>query len=365
MKILIIGPFPNPITGQSIANETVLEGLKQTYEVDYIDTNFYKELTDKTKQGDFDFNKIKITFKNCFSDCKKILKNKYDIVYMTPGRTYLGFMRFTHYMICSFLKKSKVILHIHNGCFRRMYNSQNILKRKSLDILLKKVNRVVVLGESLRNMFEGIISEDKIYVCENGVQDDIVATEDEINEKMERYKNDTKKRVIYLSNLMQEKGILDLLKVSEKFKDDEIEFNLAGAIEPSIKQEIEDYLKKYPKKIKYHGIVKGEKKKQLLLKNYIFILPSYDEGQPISVLEAYATGCAVITDEFIGGIKDIFKNNLNGIRVESKNINSIKIALENIDVINFLLKNYIISNQKYKKSIFIKRIENILKSTDS
>lgn len=362
MKILIIGPFPNPITGQSIANEMILEGLKEIYEVDYIDTNFYKELTDKTKQGKFDFNKIKITLKNCFSDCKKILETKYDVVYMTPGGTYLGFMRFAHYMICSFFKKRKVVLHIHNGCFRRMYDSQNTLKRKSLDMLLRKVNRVIVLGESLKSLFEGIIPKDKICVCENGVQDDVVATENEIKEKIERYNKDTKKRVLYLSNLMEEKGILDLLKASEKFNGDEIEFNLAGAIEPSIKEKIKDYLRKYPNKIKYHGMVRGEQKKKLLLENYIFILPTYysNEGQPISILEAYATGCAVITDETIGGIKDIFENEINGKSCINKNIRNIFEIIKNIQEIKYMQKNYEYSKEKFLKNTFLERLNKII-----
>lgn len=362
MKILVIGPFPNPITGQSIANEMVLNGLRENHEVDYIDTNFFKELTDKKKQGKFDFTKISITIKNSYSDCKKILTNNYDIVYMTPGGTYLGFMRFSHYIICATLKKSRIFMHIHNGYFRKMYDMQNSLKKTTLNYLLDKSSGIIVLGDSLKSMFEGIISDEKIFVCENGVQDDVVATEEEIFQKIERYKTDSKKRVLYLSNLMVEKGILDLLKASESFNDDEIEFNLAGAIEPSIKNIVEDYLVKYPNKIKYHGIVRGDKKKKLLLENYIFILPTYysNEGQPISILEAYATGCAVITDKSIGGIRDVFSDGVNGLSIENKNIKSIVECIENIELQKYFKINYEVLLEKYIKKKFISRIEEII-----
>lgn len=362
MKILIIGPFPEPITGQSTINQIILEGLKEiNYEVDYIDTNFYKELTDKKEQGKLDFNKIKIVFKNFFYETRKILKGNYNVIYMTPGGTYLGFMRFFHYIIiCSLFKKSTIFLHIHNGYFRTMYDSQNILKRKLLNILLNKVNGVIVLGSTLKNMFDKILPEEKIYVCENGVQNEIIATEEEIKEKIAKYKNNTKKKMVYLSNLMFEKGILDLLKVSEKFDDSEIEINLAGEIEPSIKNEIKKYLKKYPNKIKYHGIVKGEKKKRLLLENYIFILPSYDEGQPLSILEAYATGCAVITDESVGGIKDIFKNNINGVSIKNKDIENIFYEIKNISEEKYFRKNYIALKEKYTTFFLIERIKEII-----
>lgn len=359
MKILVIGPFPNPITGQSIANEMVLEGLKENNKVDYIDTNFFKELTDKSKQGKLDLKKIAIVLKSLYSDCKKILKNNYDVVYMTPGGTYLGFMRFAHYIVCSSIKKSKIFLHIHNGYFRKMYDSQNILKRKSINYFLNKSKGIIVLGDSLRYMFEGIISEEKIFVCENGVQDDVVATEEEIAKKIERYKKDTKKRVLYLSNLMVEKGILDLLKASESFSDEEIEFNLAGAIEPSIKNIIEEYLEKYPNKIKYHGIVRGEQKKKLLLDNYIFILPTYysNEGQPISILEAYATGCAVITDESVGGIKDIFIDNVNGLSIENRNVRNICFIINEISEETFFIFNRNLILENYTAKYFVKRLE--------
>lgn len=74
-----------------------------------------------------------------------------------------------------------------------MYDSQIKFKQNLLKFFINKSMGIIVLGESLRTMFEDIISEEKIYVCENGVQDDIVATEDEIK-KIDRYKKDKKKK---------------------------------------------------------------------------------------------------------------------------------------------------------------------------
>lgn len=358
----MIGPFPNPITGQSLANEIIFQGLKNISEIDYLDTNFYKILTDKTKQGKFDYKKIVIVIKKIYSELKIIKLGKYDVVYMTPGGTYLGFLRFAHYILFSFFKRKTIYLHIHNGCFRNMYESQNLINKKIIRLLLNKINGIIVLGESLKFMFKDLIIEDKIFVCENGVQEEIIATIKEISEKKERYKTDNKKRVLYLSNLMEEKGILNLLKISERFTEHEIEFNLAGAIEPAIKKRVEGYLERYPQKIKYHGVVTGEKKKKLFLENYIFILPTYysNEGQPISILEAYVTGCAVITDESVGGIKDIFKSNRNGISIKSKNLENIFDTIKNIDESLFFQYNYEQAIRKNTKFSFMERIKKIL-----
>lgn len=362
MNILIIGPFPDPITGQSIANETLYYGLKEKgYKVDYINTNFYEKLTDKKLQGKFDIKKIYIVLKKSFKEIKKIWCGNYDVIYTTPGGSFLGFLRFYHYFILSFLLKKKILIHIHNGVFRKMYDSQNTFNKKIINIILKRISGVIVLGNSLKSMFKDLIEENKIFVCENGVQDYVIATEKKIEEKFEKFNKNKKRKIFYLSNLMKEKGILEVLKVSEKFNDYEIEFNLAGAIEPEIKNIVEEYLKKYPKKLIYHGIVNGEKKKELLLDNDVFILPSWDEGQPISILEAYVTGCAVITDENIGGIKDIFQNEINGISCTAKDIENIYSAIEKIKNDNsFIKNNYKYGIENFKKENFVIRIEKII-----
>lgn len=359
-KILMIGPFPGSLNGQTIANQTAFEGLSAMYNVERINTLKENTFTDKSKQGKFIFSKFFRILKELLNEIKIIFKGNYDVVYMTSGQSFLGFMRFAPYMLTCIIKGIPYYNHIHGGYFRKMYDSQNRFKQKLLNFFIKKSTGMIVLGNSLRGMFKGILQEDKIYVCENGVQDDVVATEDEIKEKIERYKKDTKKRVIYLSNLMVEKGILDLLKASEKFNDDEIEFNLAGAIEPSIKNIVEDYLKRYPNKIKYHGIVRGEEKKKLLLENYIFILPSYDEGQPISILEAYATGCAVITDESVGGIKDIFQDGINGVSIKNRDIEDTTDTIRNIEENKYFKYNYELLKEKYISYFFIERIKKII-----
>lgn len=362
-KILMIAPFSGVLNGQSIANQMVYSGLVKKYNTDCINTLKETKFTNKSEQGKFIFSKFFKVFIALFGELRQILSGEYDVVYMTSGQSFLGFMRFTPYMLVCIIKRIPYYNHIHGGYFRVMYDSQGKLKQKLLDFFIKKSNGMIVLGESLKSMFHEIIPENKILVCENGVQDEIVATKDEIKEKIENYKNDTKKRVIYLSNLMIEKGILDLLKVSEKFSEDEIEFGLAGAIEPKIKNIVEDYLNKYPNKIKYYGIVNGELKKKLLLENYIFILPTYysNEGQPISILEAYATGCAVITDEKVGGIRDIFKDKKNGINIKNRNVDDIFRAINNINELSYFESNYKTLNEKYTKNMFVERIIKILK----
>src|SRR5690606_121092 len=63
--------------------------------------------------------------------------------------------------------------------------------------------------------------------------------------------------------------------------------------------------------VEYVGWVDGQKKNDLLLQCNVLILPSYNEGLPISILEAMSYGKAIIATT-VGGIPEIVSDNENG-----------------------------------------------------
>ena len=74
--------------------------------------------------------------------------------------------------------------------------------------------------------------------------------------------------------------------------------------------------------------ISGEAKRSLFAGAHVFCLPTYYpyEGQPISILEAYAAGCSVITTDH-SGIFDIFADGVNGYAVEKQSARSLATAL--------------------------------------
>ena len=113
---------------------------------------------------------------------------------------------------------------------------------------------------------------------------------------------------------MEEKGIFDLLKALRLLEENNIpyEAQIAGAIDYSQKEEIEKQIDRL-ENTTYMGVVKAKAKKELLHWGNIFVLPTYYkmEGQPISILEAMATGNVILTTRH-AGIPDIVREGEHG-----------------------------------------------------
>ncbi len=362
----MIGPFPPPIHGMSLANQMLFDGLRKTHSVCTLNTGGKKSkiIGNLSEQGRLSFLKTSSSLAQVMTGvCRILFKGKFDAIYITPGQSVVGYLKYTPFMWAARVRKIPYFIHIHGGYFRTMYDGLSGWKKRVVDRSLRGLAGAIVLGPSLRFMFEGLVSDEKIFVCENGVEDEIFATEEEIRRKIERYKTDNTIRIIYLSNLMESKGILDLFEAVKMLRNrgEKIHLDVAGAIEPAIEARVREYLSELGDAVTYHGVVKGKKKKELLLNNYIFCLPSkhpYGEGQPISILEAMANGCLIVTTD-LGGIKDIV-NEAYGVFVEKQNPESIAqmIAKRNYD--DVIHRSWLEAKTKYGVDKFVSRIENVL-----
>ncbi|WP_372715181.1 glycosyltransferase family 4 protein [Ilyobacter sp.] len=363
-KLLMIGPFPDPVHGMSMANQMLLCGLeKKGYRVDHINTALLSKIESTKDQKKISFKKLFTAVGHISGELFKIFSNSYDVAYITPGHSFIGFMRYSPYMLACIIKRIPYFLHSHGGQLGNTYQEAGKLKKSTLKFLIKKSKGAIVLGDSLKWMFQDVLPPEKIFVCHNGVPEDIVSSKYDIENKLN--KNPGILNLLYLSNLMEEKGILDLLNSLEYFIENHLNFklNLAGNIEKNLEKDIYSLLEKNKDKVTYYGIIGGEKKRSLLLESDIFILPTYYpiEGQPISILEAMANGCAIVTTDQ-GGIGDIFQANVNGIECIKRNPHSIYDAVFKVskELRRFQKQNYETALDNYTSNDFVKRVEKII-----
>lgn len=311
-KIAIIGQFPPPMHGLSKA----------------LDTLYNSYLNEK-----FNFTKIDVTNNKKFlNNLFKILFSKLDLYYLTISQSKFGNLRDLIMIKLIQLKKRKVIIHLHGGGFRNILDDEfgNIQKKLNYKIL-SKVDAGIVLGDSLKYIFEGIIPKEKIYVVKNCVDDEFVISDEEFNEKVEILETKKELKILYLSNFIEDKGykeVLQLAKLVKEKNNNRFKFIFAGKFFNEIdRKEFFEYVDKnnLSSIIDYKGIVNGKYKLNLLKESDIFILLTRykNEGQPISIIEASANGCEILTTNH-AGIKDILDKN-NMIVIDKNNIDVYKI----------------------------------------
>ena len=176
-------------------------------------------------------------------------------------------------------------------------------------------------------------------------------------------------RIIFLSNLMEEKGIFDVLECLKILEESGFSFKakIAGNIDKTNQTKCEVYFKDL-KNVGYCGVVKGEEKKALLEWGNIFVLPTYYkmEGQPISILEAIATGNIILTTKH-AGIPDVFENKKNGFYVKKRNpkdiADKIQYIYNNKDISRQIMQeNFVLAKQKYRVSNFINNLKAIFEA---
>lgn len=347
-RICVIGQFPPPIHGLSAALETLTHSkyMNDNYEIQQIDIKDNKGI---------------------LRNLRKIKQGNADVYYFTIAQSTFGNLRDMGILWTLLKKKKKVVVHYHGGYYKELYRKMNFLQKKINKSLLSEIDVMIALSEGLKEIFSEVIDSNKIRVCENYIEDASLITDETFEEKIQAAKSKEKVDVLYLSNFIKSKGYLDLLEAARKFKDENVHFHFAGnfykeedKLEFMNLVEQED-LSKY---VTYHGVVKGDAKKELLRVSDVFVLPTYypNEGQPISIIEAMGNGLTIISTSH-AGIPDIVKRD-NGFLVESKSPPAIEQKLKFLmgnkdEIIKFGKNNRKITMEKFREIHYIYRLDAI------
>ncbi|MCG7965162.1 MAG: glycosyltransferase family 4 protein [Candidatus Thiodiazotropha taylori] len=213
------------------------------------------------------------------------------------------------------LRKTPVILHLHGSEFKVFYNNSSTVLRKMIKYLFDSVSCVVVLSEMWKSYLSEI-TDAKIEVINNFVPD-IYCIPD---------KDKYRYNILFLGEFGKRKGIYDLLDVFPDIASacPNVLLNCAGNGEIENVNKI-IYEKKLSKNVKNHGWISGNKKKSIMNESSIFVLPSYNEGLPMSIIEAMSCSMAIVSTN-VGGISELVNHN-NGYLIEAGDKEKLKSSI--------------------------------------
>lgn len=210
---------------------------------------------------------------------------------------------------------------------------------KKLSKKIWKNSKVVIANSAdLKNLALKSMPLQKIEIIYNGV---------DLKEFSPSYKINKEFTIISTSRLIKRKGIEYLVDGFIQFNREYPNSKLFLAGDGDLKIELEKKTKKSGIKedaIKFLGRVKHNDLPKIYRKSDVFVLPSLNEGMSNSLLEAMASGLAIIATD-TGGSKELIGEN-NGMIVKKHNSLDIFKALKKIYLNNELLNNMKLSSRK-------------------
>jgi len=224
--------------------------------------------------------------------------------------------------------------------------------------ILSNIDKGIVLSSSLIRNLTPFVDVSSIHVVFNFAEDGL--RNPRLNKSFELLK------IIYLGNLIPEKGVFDLLSALLVLKKKGVVFRakIAGEIDLSSKSKFESFLLELGDGVEYQGVVRGSKKRNLLEWGNVFVFPTYypQEGQPIAILEAMTTGNVVVTTRH-AGIPDIVTEK-NAFFVDKKCPDQIDAVFARFykDRLSFIEKsaNNIVKSAEFTEDKFVSNIIHVI-----
>ena len=173
-------------------------------------------------------------------------------------------------------------------------------------------SRVILLSELLYPDISKYLAEDKVFYCPNGIPVVPKLNLDSLNSSREKKKVP---ELLFLSNMMLEKGVFTLLEACKILQLNGVEFrtNFIGPWTNIKEADFNTFILRnnLQGKIFYAGMKNEREKSEYLEHADIFILPTLNDALPLVNLEAMQYGLPVITTDE-GAISEVVENNFNG-----------------------------------------------------
>ncbi len=322
-KVLFILHLPPPVHGAAMVGKSIHDSLlvNETFA-----TRYHNLATSASLQeiGKFRFRKLFDFIGLYWNIRREVRAFNPDLVYITPNATGLAF--FKDFLIVQSLKRMgcRVVMHFHNKgfsskcgnwlynfCYKRFFSG----------------TKVILLSKYLYDDARAYVSESQLFVCHNGTAPIGLSAHS-------REAANTEPHLLFLSNLMESKGLFCLLEACRELKLKGYQFvcDIVGAETPEVSEASlhrQIALMGVENVVCYHGKCYGEAKEKMFAQSDVFVFPTYNEAFPLVLLEAMQHHLPIVSTRE-GGIPDILKEGENGLFCNKKDAASLARVLERL-----------------------------------
>jgi glycosyltransferase involved in cell wall biosynthesis len=342
-KVLFIGP-KNDFGGMGTVLETYSQNIQQF--------KFVATYPENKKSS-----RIIFFGKSLFKIIRYIIYDKDIEILHLHSASKGSFARKSIICLLGKVSGKKIVFHIHSGNFHRFYHKAGIFKY-CIRFVLRLSDGVVCLSQQWSHFFKNTMKLNNVFIVGNPVEIDTeIMQKDEI----------TRLQLLFLGKICDSKGIFGLikfLKTNKYFLNNQIKLTIGGTGEDErLAKILEEPV--FKNRIEYKGWIKGKNKKNEIRECDIFVLPSYIEALPVSILEAMAHAKPVIATN-VGGIPAIVKENYNGWLMNPGEFDRMDYILDQIFLNKKNLKRYsnnsLIEASKFSTQAILKELSDVYNS---
>ena len=318
-KILCIVQLPPPVHGASLMNSYLIGSklINNSFNVRTVNLQFASSNKNLEK---FSFSKVFKAVYYAAAIFVKSLTFRPDLVYFTLSPAGYAFYRDVFYVLILKLCNRRIIFHLHGKGIKKEVE-KNYFNKYLYEMTFKNTD-VICLAQNL--------TKDIQYVCSSipFIVPCGIPVEPKSNQPIHKASANKEVQILYLSNYIENKGILKLIDALAILKEQGVVFksNLVGAPTNLTIETVENYIKErklencvFPTGPKY-----GEEKYKEFLSSDIFVFPTFypREAFPLVNLEAMQFSLPVVsTNE--GGIVDAVIDNETGFIVQPQDVNEL------------------------------------------
>lgn len=219
-----------------------------------------------------------------------------------------------------------VLLHLHGSETVKFFERLPSPLQAMVRLVLRQAHQVVVLSPTWRDFIESFAPGARVTVLGNYVQVPVKMRAATIADSGSVPAGNL--RILFLGAVGRRKGIYQLIEAIAQARDGlqvPLLLQVGGDGEIAECRALAEQLK-VADRIQFLGWVGPAERDALLKEADIFVLPSFNEGLPMSLLEAMAAGVPVVTTR-VGGIPDLVEHGCNGLLVDAGDVGALARAI--------------------------------------
>ena len=324
-RAVLITHVSPPIHGQSAMASQFVEQAERFSRVRLFVVNAVYS-ADRESLVTFNIRKALLTLRYLGSALATVRRTRAHLVVVTPSFHTGPFLK-DAFVICAvkWLTRARVLAWVHMDPSRLELERKPWWYRRVARIALAQVDDWVACAPSLPGRWPAFVPRSRTHVVSHGipgVPEGMSVTE----------RTNGALRVCFLSSLDSSKGWTMLLDVADEIcaASTGVEFHFYG--DAGIDLPLEAVARRFhacrfPDRIVWHGPVHGRDKWTSLMSANLFCLPSATEQLPIVILEAMASGLAIVATR-VGALGDAVVEGQGGWLVAPGSSDELRRALE-------------------------------------